>query len=140
MKGEQGSGRVAVWDPFWFIREMFRWGSASAAAIFDVAATQKSGYLHVIDATTMKPVWTKQLFVTLSFLGGNICRIATDGKTLYLSANPGVLYALDAETGATKWMSPLGGTPMKGGNVQRSTVGLISVLGLLILNTFSAGL
>jgi len=42
MKGEQGSGRVAVWDPFWFIREMFRWGSASAAAIFDVAATQNS--------------------------------------------------------------------------------------------------
>jgi outer membrane protein assembly factor BamB len=65
----------------------------------------------------MKPVWTKQLFVTLSFLGGNICRIATDGTTLYVAANPGVLYALDAQTGATKWMSPLAGTPMKGGNV-----------------------
>ena len=29
--------RGAVWDPFWFMREMFRWGSASAAAIFAVA-------------------------------------------------------------------------------------------------------
>ena len=27
----------AVWDPFWFMREMFRWASASAAASFDVA-------------------------------------------------------------------------------------------------------
>ena len=29
--------RVAVWDPFWFMREMFRWGSATAAASFAVA-------------------------------------------------------------------------------------------------------
>jgi hypothetical protein len=28
---------VAVWDPFWFMREMFRWASASAAASFHVA-------------------------------------------------------------------------------------------------------
>ena len=81
------------------------------------AATQKSGFLHVFDAGTMKPVWTKQLFVTLSFVGGNIGRIATDGKTLYVVANPGVLYALDAATGATRWQLPLGGVTPKGGNV-----------------------
>lgn len=81
------------------------------------AATQKSGVLHVFDATTMQPVWTKQLFVTLSFLGGNIARIATDGTTLYVAANPGVLHALDASNGASRWVQPLPGVPMKGGNV-----------------------
>lgn len=82
------------------------------------AATQKSGWLHVFYGDTMKSAWDKQMFVTLSFLGGNIARIATDGKTLYVVANPGVLYALDADTGATKWqvqlVSPI---PMEGGNV-----------------------
>ncbi|MFL6239447.1 MAG: PQQ-binding-like beta-propeller repeat protein [Actinomycetes bacterium] len=81
------------------------------------AATQKSGWLHVFDATTMRPVWKKQLFVSLSFLGGELARIATDGKTLYVAANPGVLYAFDANTFATKWQAPLTGVPMKGGNV-----------------------
>jgi polyvinyl alcohol dehydrogenase (cytochrome) len=82
------------------------------------AATQKSGYLHVFYGDTMQPAWTKQMFVTLSFLGGNIARIATDGKTLYVVANPGVLYALDPDTGATKWQVPLvSPVPMEGGNV-----------------------
>jgi hypothetical protein len=30
---------VAVWDPFWFMREMFRWGSSSQASGFDVKET-----------------------------------------------------------------------------------------------------
>ena len=34
---------------------------------------------------TMKPAWSKQLFPTLSFLGGMIGRTATDGRTLYES-------------------------------------------------------
>ena len=33
---------VAVWDPFWFMREMFRWASASAAASFGVAEKEDS--------------------------------------------------------------------------------------------------
>jgi outer membrane protein assembly factor BamB len=82
------------------------------------AATQKSGYLHVFYADTMKRAWSKQLFVTLSFLGGMIARIATDGRTLYVVANPGVLYAFDAETGETRWQVPLASPiPMEGGNV-----------------------
>jgi outer membrane protein assembly factor BamB len=32
-------------------------------------------------------------------------------------ANPGVLYALDAENGTELWRSPLSGVPTKGGNV-----------------------
>ncbi|MDP9182625.1 MAG: PQQ-binding-like beta-propeller repeat protein [Actinomycetota bacterium] len=81
------------------------------------AATQKSGYLHVFYADTMKPAYDIQLFPTLSFLGGMIGRIATDGRTLYVPANPGVVYALDAMTGAERWRTVLPGVPMTGGNV-----------------------
>ena len=81
------------------------------------AATQKSGWLHVFDAETMERVWDRQLFVSLSFLGGNIGRIATDGETLYVPFNPGVVYALDADDGTERWRATLTGVPMKGGNV-----------------------
>ncbi|HEX9681727.1 MAG TPA: PQQ-binding-like beta-propeller repeat protein [Acidimicrobiales bacterium] len=81
------------------------------------AATQKSGWLHVFDAETMTRVWDRQLFVTTSFAGGNIGRIATDGQTLYVAANPGILHAFDAEDGTARWRAPLTGLPMKGGNV-----------------------
>jgi hypothetical protein len=37
--------QVAFWDPFWFMREMFRWGSSSAATAFDVAET-KDAYVY----------------------------------------------------------------------------------------------
>jgi Hsp20/alpha crystallin family len=36
---------VAVWDPFWFMREMLRWGSSSPAATFDVEET-KDAYVY----------------------------------------------------------------------------------------------
>ena len=81
------------------------------------AATQKSGWLHVFDARTMKRVWDRQLFVTTSFLGGNFGRIATDGETLYVAANPGILHALDADDGTERWQASFTGLPMKGGNV-----------------------
>jgi hypothetical protein len=81
------------------------------------AATQKSGVLHVFYADTMKAAWSTQLFPTLSFLGGMIGRSATDGKTLYVPANPGIIHAFDAETGAEKWKAVLPGVPMTGGNV-----------------------
>jgi polyvinyl alcohol dehydrogenase (cytochrome) len=81
------------------------------------AATQKSGKLHVFDATTMRKVWDRHLFVSTSFLGGNIARIATDGDTIYVAANPGVLYAFDGDDGTLRWHALLTGLPMKGGNV-----------------------
>ena len=81
------------------------------------AATQKSGSLHVFDAETMQPAWAQQHFVTTSFLGGNIARTATDGETLYVVSNPGVLRALDADDGKEIWHALLTGIPMKGGNV-----------------------
>jgi polyvinyl alcohol dehydrogenase (cytochrome) len=81
------------------------------------AATQKSGWLHVFDAATMTKAWDRELFVTTSFLGGNFGRIATDGETLYVAANPGILHALDADDGTERWRAALTGVPMKGGNV-----------------------
>jgi len=81
------------------------------------AATQKSGFLHVFYADTMTKAYDVQLFPSMSFLGGMIGRIATDGRTLYVPANPGVVYALDAMTGAERWKAVLPGVPMVGGNV-----------------------
>lgn len=82
------------------------------------AASQKSGVLHVFYGDTMKPAWSKQLFVSLGFGGGNIGRIATDGKTLYVSMNPGIIYAFDAETGAERWRQKVvNQAPMTGGNL-----------------------
>jgi len=81
------------------------------------AATQKSGALHVFHADTMKKAWEQQLFPTLSFLGGMIGRIATDGRTLYVPSNPGVIHALDAATGTSRWQVVLPGVPMTGGNI-----------------------
>jgi polyvinyl alcohol dehydrogenase (cytochrome) len=101
------------------------------------AATQKSGWLHVFDATTMRPVWKKQLFLNTSFAGGNLARIATDGQTLYVAANPGVLYAFDATTFATKWRTPLTGIPMKGGNVAVAN-GVVYYVDEPALKAFSA--
>jgi len=81
------------------------------------AATQKSGWLHVFYADTMITAYDVQLFPTLSAAGGMIGRIATDGKTLFVPSNPGVVYALDAMTGARRWATLLPGVPMVGGNV-----------------------
>jgi hypothetical protein len=36
---------VAVWDPFWFMREMFRWGSSSQAPAFNLEET-KDAYVY----------------------------------------------------------------------------------------------
>ena len=81
------------------------------------AATQKSGWVHVFYADTMTTAWDKQLFPSLSFVGGNIGRIGTDGRTLYVPFNPGIIYAFDAMTGAEKWRTALPGVPTTGGNV-----------------------
>jgi polyvinyl alcohol dehydrogenase (cytochrome) len=81
------------------------------------AATQKSGWLHVFYADTMTRAWDKQLFASLGPLGGNLARIATDGTTLYVAANPGILYAYNAADGKQVWQAPLTGVPTKGGNV-----------------------
>lgn len=101
------------------------------------AATQKSGYLHVFYADTMKPAWNALLFPTMSFLGGNIGRGATDGRTLYVPANPGVVHALDAQTGAARWRAVLPGVPMTGGNpaLANGVLYYVTEQGLVALDT-----
>ena len=47
--------RVAVWDPFWFMREMFRWGSASVAASFGVAE-KEDAYVYKAKLTLPEQV------------------------------------------------------------------------------------
>jgi len=101
------------------------------------AAAQKSGVLHVIDTTTMKPVWTKQLWPSMSFLGGNLARIAADGSTIYVAGNPGILHAYDGITGDEKWSVPLTGTPMKGGNVALAN-GVVYYVDDAVLKAFDA--
>jgi len=81
------------------------------------AALQKSGTLFAFYADTMTPAWHRQVFASLGPAGGELTRIATDGKTLYVAANPGVLYALNAADGSVIWQAPLTGVPTKGGNV-----------------------
>jgi polyvinyl alcohol dehydrogenase (cytochrome) len=81
------------------------------------AAMQKSGVLHVFNATTMQGVWSKPLGPNGSFADGNLARIATDGDTIYVAATPGFLWAFDATDFTQKWVVPLTGSPQKGGNV-----------------------
>jgi polyvinyl alcohol dehydrogenase (cytochrome) len=79
------------------------------------AAVQKSGVLHVFDATTMKPVWNKLMFPTMSWAGANLGRAATDGEMLYAVTNPGSVAAFDGDTGQQLWQTPVG-RPTTGGN------------------------
>jgi polyvinyl alcohol dehydrogenase (cytochrome) len=83
------------------------------------AILQKSGVLHVINADTMTKAWDNQLGTDsiLTATGGNLTRIATDGTTLYVAANPGILHALNATDGHEIWKAKLTFIPVVGGNV-----------------------
>ena len=86
------------------------------------AIAQKSGYFHLFNAETMEAAWEPHLlWPTMSFLGGNLAKIAVDEATdtLYLVGNPGILYSLDgsADEWTVNWQVPLTGLPQKGGNV-----------------------
>jgi polyvinyl alcohol dehydrogenase (cytochrome) len=102
------------------------------------AALQKSGWLHAFYADTMRTAWDRQMFASLGPLGGELTRIATDGKTLYATANPGVLYALNAADGSVRWQTPLTGVPTKGGNVALAN-GVVYYVDEPALKAFDAG-
>jgi hypothetical protein len=42
--GETASAFNAMWDPFWFMREVFGWGRSSHAPSFDVKETDASSF------------------------------------------------------------------------------------------------
>ena len=67
---------------------------------------QGSGTLHVIDAQTMTSVWKS----TMTYPTGRQADaggIASDGTTIYVNSDPGVLLAYDLLTGAQKWSQPV---------------------------------
>ncbi|MBT2209030.1 MULTISPECIES: PQQ-binding-like beta-propeller repeat protein [Actinomadura] len=72
---------------------------------------QKLGVYHVLDATTGKIVWQRQLSQPMP--GGGLSGIqwgsSYDGQRLYVATymgNPGTLFALDPATGHVIWNTP----------------------------------
>jgi outer membrane protein assembly factor BamB len=75
-----------------------------------VSQLQKFGVMYTLRAADMKQVWSSGPIGTdseLTLTGGNHGNAATDGKRLYTMTNPGLLEALDAETGVLVWATPL---------------------------------
>jgi polyvinyl alcohol dehydrogenase (cytochrome) len=73
-----------------------------------VGLGQKSGIYHVFDAATMEPVWKATVGVP-SLVGGIVGSAAYDGTYIYGPHTlAGYLWALHKDTGAVKWISPVG--------------------------------
>jgi hypothetical protein len=73
-----------------------------------VAAGQKSGVLHVVDADTMDEVYTKVLGVP-SAVGGIVGSAAYDGTNLYGPHTLGsYLWSVNANSGNLRWLAPVG--------------------------------
>lgn len=71
-----------------------------------VGDLQKSGDYHVAHAADMSPAW--HTIVGASCAVCNAASTAYDGSTVYVVGTPGgVLWALDAQTGAQKWAAPV---------------------------------
>jgi polyvinyl alcohol dehydrogenase (cytochrome) len=69
---------------------------------------QKSGVYHVIDAATMKPVWTLQVGVP-SAVGGIVGTAAYDGTNIYGSHTiAGYLWSATKSSGSVNWVAPVG--------------------------------
>jgi polyvinyl alcohol dehydrogenase (cytochrome) len=72
-----------------------------------VGAGQKSGVYHVVDATTMKPVWT-QIVGPPTSVGGIVGSTAYDGQHVYGPVTvPGYVWSLDGKAGAYRWLGPV---------------------------------
>jgi outer membrane protein assembly factor BamB len=71
---------------------------------------QKSGVFHTVYADTMQSAWMSTLgsLNTITATGGNATSPANDGERIYVEGNPGILYALDAETGRIRWVAAVG--------------------------------
>jgi outer membrane protein assembly factor BamB len=72
-----------------------------------VGAGQKSGVYHVIDATTMKPVWT-QITGAPTAVGGIVGSTAVDGDAIYGPETvPGYVWSLKRIDGSYRWLGPV---------------------------------
>jgi outer membrane protein assembly factor BamB len=72
-----------------------------------VAASQKSGTFHVVDADRMDRVWSKRMMGYPSAYQGNSGPATNDGKRVFTVANPGFVIGYDALTGEELWKSPI---------------------------------
>jgi polyvinyl alcohol dehydrogenase (cytochrome) len=73
-----------------------------------VGAGQKSGVYHVMDAKTMKPVWT-QLVGPPSSVGGIVGSTAVAGGQVFGPITVGgYLWSVEQAAGAHKWVAPVG--------------------------------
>lgn len=82
----------------------------AADGMLMVSQLQKLGVMYTVRAKDMSLVWESGPIGTdsqLTLTGGNHGNAATDGRTLYVMTNPGLLEALDAATGALRWAAPL---------------------------------
>jgi polyvinyl alcohol dehydrogenase (cytochrome) len=78
----------------------------SGGVDLQVGGTQKSGTVHMADASDMKRLWTKTMMYPAAYQG-NSGGAANDGKTMYVVSNPGVILAYDVVTGEEKWKTPM---------------------------------
>jgi polyvinyl alcohol dehydrogenase (cytochrome) len=73
-----------------------------------VGTGQKSGVYHVVDAKTMKPVWT-QLVGPPSAVGGIVGSTAVAGGQVFGPITiGGYVWSVDQTTGGNKWFAPVG--------------------------------
>jgi plastocyanin len=72
-----------------------------------VGEGQKSGFYHVMDAKTMKPVW-QQITGVPSSVGGIVGSTALDGQAVYgPDTIPGYVWSLSRERGDIRWFGPI---------------------------------
>ena len=105
-----------------------------------VSQLQKFGVMHTVRAVDMRLVWQSGPIgtdSTLTLTGGNHGNAATDGKTLFTMTNPGALEALDAATGALKWVAPLA-EPIASKNVVHAN-GVVFASDYAGVHAFDAG-
>ncbi|TML34543.1 MAG: hypothetical protein E6G29_10165 [Actinobacteria bacterium] len=101
----QGAGSCAQVDQdFGASPNLFR-GAGGRLLVGD---GQKSGIYHVIDARTMKPVWTS-LVGPPSSVGGILGSTANDGQAVYGPITvPGYVWSVSAKGGGYRWFGPIG--------------------------------
>ena len=100
----QGAGSCGQLDmDFGASPNLFR----NASGRLLVGAGQKSGYYHVFDAQTMKPVW-QQITGIPSSVGGIVGSTAIDGQNIYgPDTIPGYVWSLSQANGAIRWFGPI---------------------------------
>ena len=83
-----------------------------------------------VDTANMQQVWRKT--IAIPCFGCNIGSMASDANALYVPTVGGNLFALNRDTGAIKWVTPLTGvTHINGVSVANGIVYNLHDLGLL---------